>query len=109
LLKPRILLLIAVNLISVNLHSQKLWYDKPAEQWIEALPAGNGRMGAMVFGDPVNERIQLNEDSLWPGGPDWADKNSGTPEDLEHPETACVRAIMLKQIKCWLKVSQTNR
>ncbi len=79
-----ILLLIAVNLISGNLHTQELWYDKPAEEWIEALPLGNGRMGAMVFGDPVNERIQLNEDSLWPGGPDWADNNRGTPDNLEN-------------------------
>lgn len=44
-------------------------YDQPAGEWNEALPIGNGRMGAMVFGDPVNERLQLNEDSLWYGGP----------------------------------------
>ena len=62
----------------------RLWYDKPAKEWVEALPVGNGRMGAMVFGDPVKERIQLNEDSLWPGDPDWADNNRGTPEDLEN-------------------------
>jgi alpha-L-fucosidase 2 len=46
-----------------------LWYDKPAAQWIEALPIGNGRLGAMVFGQPVNERLQLNEDTVWAGGP----------------------------------------
>ncbi len=39
----------------------KLWYTHPAEMWVEALPLGNGRLGAMVFGDPVNEQIQLNE------------------------------------------------
>ena len=39
----------------------KLWYDKPASVWTEALPLGNGRLGAMVYGDPVNEEIQLNE------------------------------------------------
>ncbi len=60
-----------------------LWYDQPASDWLEALPVGNGRMGAMVFGDPENERIQLNEDSMWPGGPEWADNNKGTPQDLE--------------------------
>ena len=42
-----------------------LWYDEPADEWTEALPVGNGRLGAMVFGDPVNERIQLNEESVW--------------------------------------------
>jgi alpha-L-fucosidase 2 len=45
----------------------KLWYTKPAADWNEALPVGNGRLGAMVFGDPVHERIQLNEESLWAG------------------------------------------
>ena len=47
----------------------KLWYRQPAEQWIEALPIGNGRLGAMVFGKTENERIQLNEDTIWTGGP----------------------------------------
>jgi alpha-L-fucosidase 2 len=46
-----------------------LWYRQPAKQWVEALPVGNGRLGAMVFGGINNERIQLNEDTLWAGGP----------------------------------------
>ena len=46
-----------------------LWYTRPAGQWVEALPVGNGRLGAMVFGDLNRERIQLNEDTLWAGGP----------------------------------------
>ncbi|MDD4144930.1 MAG: glycoside hydrolase family 95 protein [Prolixibacteraceae bacterium] len=46
-----------------------LWYDEPAEVWEEALPVGNGRMGAMVFGGIQSERIQLNEESVWTGGP----------------------------------------
>ena len=46
-----------------------LWYDKPATQWVEALPVGNGRLGAMIFGDPLAERLQLNEDTLYAGGP----------------------------------------
>jgi alpha-L-fucosidase 2 len=46
-----------------------LWYDKPAAQWVEALPIGNGRLGAMVFGGTENERLQLNEDTLYGGGP----------------------------------------
>jgi len=47
----------------------KLWYDKPAKLWVEALPIGNGRLGAMVFGDPTNEVIQLNENTVWAGQP----------------------------------------
>ncbi|WP_243155958.1 glycoside hydrolase family 95 protein [Clostridium sp. C2-6-12] len=47
----------------------KLWYEKPANEWIEALPLGNGRLGSMVFGKVSKERIQLNEDTLWTGGP----------------------------------------
>ena len=46
-----------------------LWYEKPAKQWVEALPVGNGRLGAMVFGDPFNEIIQLNEGTVWAGQP----------------------------------------
>src|SRR5690242_9597604 len=49
-----------------------LWYRQPAEQWVEALPIGNGRLGAMIFGGVAEERLQLNDDTLWSGGPrDW--------------------------------------
>jgi len=51
---------------------QKLWYDKPAGKWHEALPLGNGRLGAMVFGSVPKERLQLNEESLWAGEPEEA-------------------------------------
>ncbi len=47
----------------------RLWYEKPAGAWVEALPVGNGRLGAMVFGDPRHERLALNDDTLWSGGP----------------------------------------
>lgn len=46
-----------------------LWYDSPADEWVQALPIGNGRLGAMVFGGIANERIQLNEDSFFAGSP----------------------------------------
>lgn len=50
----------------------RLWYKKPAVVWTEALPVGNGRLGAMVFGGVERERLDLNEDTLWSGGPkDW--------------------------------------
>jgi alpha-L-fucosidase 2 len=46
-----------------------IWYEHPAAKWADALPVGNGRLGAMVFGGVREERIQLNEDTLWSGGP----------------------------------------
>ncbi len=46
-----------------------LWYDRPATQWVEALPLGNGRLGAMMWGGGKYERLQLNEDTLYAGGP----------------------------------------
>ena len=52
----------------------KLWYKEPAKEWVESLPLGNGRLGAMVSGDVYNERIALNEDTLWTGIP--VDKNN---------------------------------
>lgn len=58
----------------------RLWYTQPAAEWTEALPVGNGRLGAMVFGNPWNERIQLNEESLWAG----TRINSNNPLALEN-------------------------
>ena len=52
-----------------NTGTNLLWYKQPAASWNEALPLGNGRLGAMVFGDPAHERITLNEDTLWSGYP----------------------------------------
>lgn len=46
-----------------------LWYDRPAQYWEEALPVGNGRIGAMVFGDVHRDHIQLNEETIWSGAP----------------------------------------
>src|SRR3990172_8958084 len=52
-----------------------LWYRQPAKAWTEALPVGNGRLGAMVFGGTARERIQFNESTLW----------IGEPHDYSHP------------------------
>lgn len=68
----------------------KLWYKQPAQVWEEALPLGNGRMGAMVFGDTKRERIQVNEESMWYGGP----VNRINPDMKEHlPQ---IRELILK-------------
>jgi alpha-L-fucosidase 2 len=57
-----------------------LFYDHPAREWNQALPLGNGRLGAMLFGNVNSERIQLNENSLWMGGP----RDTNNPESLKH-------------------------
>jgi alpha-L-fucosidase 2 len=58
-------------------NSNLLWYDKPAEKWVQALPVGNGRLGAMIFGGTTNERLQLNDITVWSGGPQ---TNANRPE-----------------------------
>lgn len=52
-----------------QVYSHRLWYKEPAREWTEALPVGNGRLGAMIFGRVGEELIQLNESTLWSGGP----------------------------------------
>ncbi|MDB6016373.1 MAG: Alpha/beta hydrolase fold-3 domain protein [Pedosphaera sp.] len=53
-----------------------LWYSRPGKAWTEAMPIGNGRLGAMIFGGVTRERLQLNEDTLWAGGPYNADNTN---------------------------------
>ena len=68
---PFVLISLFLNSCERNTEQQnnslKLWYKQPAAVWEEALPVGNGRIGAMIFGDPVHERLQLNEESIWAG------------------------------------------
>ncbi len=60
-----------------SLAQDSLWYRQPANLWVEALPVGNGRLGAMVFGGPSHERIQFNEQTVWTGEPhDYAHKGA---------------------------------
>ena len=56
-----------------------LWYEKPAENFDQALPIGNGRIGAMVFGGAADEVLKLNEDSVWSGGK----RNRNNPDARE--------------------------
>src|SRR5690349_9397198 len=60
---------------NTNSEPLTLWYREPATEWVEALPVGNGRLGAMVFGGRETERIQFNESTLW----------VGEPRDYSHP------------------------
>ena len=56
-----------------------MWYDRPAVLWTEALPLGDGRLGAMMFGNPLQEHLQLNEETMWAGNPN----NNYNPEAAE--------------------------
>ena len=68
----------------------ELWYQQPAAQWTEALPAGNGRLGAMAFGGVAEERVQFNEDTVW----------TGKPHDYSRPgahrHLAAIRALLVE-------------
>lgn len=67
----KIIILVVAALFSTDVFAEEytLWYDKPADYWEEALPLGNGRLGAMVYGGVQTEILQLNEDTFWAGGP----------------------------------------
>ncbi len=68
----------------------KLWYNKPAASWNEALPIGNGRLGAMIFGNVNDELIQLNEGTLWSGGPANTNANPLAPRFIRGIRAALV-------------------
>ena len=75
------LIAVVVAVLAADVHrgeAQTLWYGRPAPQWDHALPLGNGRLGAMVFGQVNRERIQLNENTLWMGGP----RDTNNPDAL---------------------------
>ena len=59
----------AFALLGLQAQSQRLWYDKAASHWLEALPIGNSHLGAMVYGGADTEQIQLNEETFWSGSP----------------------------------------
>lgn len=70
-MKKHLLLVEACVWMMLSAHAQnlKLWYQQPAKTWVEALPVGNSSMGAMVYGGTSREELQLNEETLWGGGP----------------------------------------
>jgi len=81
----------------------RLLYDRPAAAWEEALPVGNGRLGAMVFGDPHHEKLQLNEESIWAG----SKINNNNPKALKAlPELQ--KAIFESRFKDALKIADQN-
>src|SRR3954453_706198 len=61
----------------------RLWYPRPAQEWVEALPIGNGRLGAMVFGGVEREVLALNEATVWSGSPNESEVNPSNREYLD--------------------------
>ncbi|KLT67405.1 glycoside hydrolase N-terminal domain-containing protein [Pedobacter sp. BMA] len=74
--------------VSFAQKESKLWYKKPASKWTEALPIGNGRLGAMIFGVPGEELIQLNEATFWSGGPVRQSARASAPQALANTRKA---------------------
>ena len=91
LLNSFVILTLACSCCNDNASSDdlKLWYDEPAERWVEALPVGNGRLGAMVFGDPSMEKLQLNEETVWAGQP-----NSNANPNIEEGALDRIRELI---------------
>lgn len=75
-------LTIAVVASAQTDNGMRLWYTKPATKWTEALPVGNGSLGAMIFGNPTDELLQLNEATFWSGGPVKSGVNLNAPQAL---------------------------
>ena len=63
------MLAVCLTALSATAQQHKLWYDKPATHWLEALPIGNSHLGAMVYGGTDSEEIQFNEETFWSGSP----------------------------------------
>ncbi len=95
---------LCLSILPLLAQTDKLWYTTPAKAWEEALPVGNGRLGAMVFGDTVHERIQFNENTLYSGEPDMsvegivlADKKEEVLRLLKDGKNEKAEAIMQKE------------
>lgn len=85
-----------------------LWYNKPAKDWNEALPLGNGRLGAMVYGRAGEELIQLNEQTLWTGGPVDLNPNPEAPKYLQPVRDELFRDSIGKAVRLLRKMQGPN-
>lgn len=94
---------IAVHAQTANDPNLKLWYNKPAKAWEEALPLGNGKTGAMVFGGIVTERLQLNDNTLWSGYP-VSGNNPNGPTILPQVRQAVFDGDYEKAAELWKKM-----
>ncbi|HEY1194148.1 glycoside hydrolase family 95 protein [Flavobacterium sp.] len=89
--KITLIFIIVLNIVKINAQQKlKLQYDKPAANWNEALPLGNGRLGAMVFGSPQKEELQLNEETVWAGEP-----GNNVPKNV-FPNIEAIRKLLFE-------------
>lgn len=79
-MKKATIVLMLLMAMTAQAVEKKLWYDRAATDWLEALPIGNSRMGAMIYGGADTEQIQLNEETFWSGSP----HNNNSTEALQH-------------------------
>ncbi|MET7257394.1 glycoside hydrolase family 95 protein [Dyadobacter fermentans] len=109
---PRKLIVASVlGLWCFSTHAQesaglKLWYKKPAARWVEALPVGNGHIGAMIFGGVEQELLQLNESSLWSGGPVKTNVNPASASYLPQVREALLKEQDYEKANALLKKMQ---
>ena len=100
---PKLLLCSILPFFSVVGNPLSLNYDQPASEWTEALPIGNGRLGAMVFGGVAEEHLQLNESTFWSGGPtDW--NNPSALEALPEVRAAALAGDYAKATALYCKM-----
>ena len=104
---PLILLLIA-DTIFAQQKNMILWYHQPAKEWNEALPIGNGRIGAMIFGKAQEELIQLNEETLWTGGPVNLNPNPEAPTYLQPVREALFKDSIGQAVRLLRKMQGPN-
>lgn len=105
--------MVALISVSITVSAQQpkdkvLWYNQPAKDWNEALPLGNGRLGAMVFGRVSEELIQLNEATLWTGGPVNPNPNPDAPKYLQPVRDALFKDNIGEAVKLLHKMQGPN-
>lgn len=103
-----LLLSLALPALAQRPAAQVLWYRQPAKDWNEALPVGNGRLGAMLFGRPEQELMQLNESSLWTGGPANLNPNPAAPTYLPEVRRLLFAGDNTRAIKLMQKMQGPN-
>ncbi|HPN58031.1 MAG TPA: glycoside hydrolase family 95 protein [Chitinophagaceae bacterium] len=101
-------LFVSVNVFAQTSDPMLLWYNKPAKDWNEALPLGNGRLGAMVFGRAGEELIQLNEQTLWTGGPVNPNPNAEAPKYLQPVRDELFRDSIGRAVRLLRKMQGPN-
>ncbi|WP_407430380.1 glycosyl hydrolase family 95 catalytic domain-containing protein [Arcticibacter sp.] len=99
-----LVLMIVIQEASAQDKELVLWYNKPAKDWNEALPVGNGRLGAMVFGRAEEELIQLNEETLWTGGPVDLNPNPDASKFLQPVRNALFSDSIDKAVSLLMKM-----